>query len=128
LSLVSLSNFTDSSGFDDVAATYLLAFEATGAAALLYSSWQVDNAESAKFMREYYKNLAAGLTKSEALRKTKLSFKNKSPYYWASYRLYGQDGTVALRKKFRFPWLWVSIGTTILLILGLLLLRFIKRK
>ena len=68
------------------------------------------------------------MIKSEALRKTKLSFKNKSPYYWASYRLYGQDGTVAIREKFRFPWLWVGIGTTVLLILGLLLFRFIKRK
>jgi len=127
LSLISLSNFSDSSGFDEVMATFLLAFEASGAESLLYSAWSVDNAETAKFMRQYYKNLASGMTKSKALRNAKLSFKNKSPYYWASFRLYGQDGTVALRERFRFPWIWVGIGAAILLTIVILIIRLRKR-
>ncbi len=78
-------------------------------------------------MRQYYKNLASGMTKSEALRNAKLSFKNKSPYYWASFRLYGQDGTVALRERFRFPWIWVGIGAAILLTIVILIIRLRKR-
>jgi CHAT domain-containing protein len=79
-----------------------------------------------KLMQQYYKNLAAGMTKSEALRKAKLTFKDKAPQLWASLRLYGQDGLVALRTKFRFPWLWVGISAAILIIGILLFLRFRK--
>ena len=126
LSLISLANFSDSSGFDEVMACYLLAFEATGAESVLYSAWAVENDLMSKLMQQYYKNLAAGMTKSEALRKAKLTFKDKAPHLWASLRLYGQDGLVALRTKFRFPWLWVGISAAILIIGILLFLRFRK--
>ena len=128
LSMLTLSNFSDSSGFDDVMATFLLAFEATGSESILYPAWEVENKESSKIIRQYYKNLAAGMTKSEALRNAKITFKDISPYYWASLRLYGQDGQVAIAVKYRFPWLWTGIAAVALSVITMIYLRFRKRK
>ena len=128
LSMLTLSNFSDSIGFDDVMATFLLAFEATGSESILYPAWEVENKESSKIIRQYYKNLAAGMTKSEALRNAKITFKDISPYYWASLRLYGQDGQVAIAVKYRFPWLWTGIAAVALSVITMIYLRFRKRK
>jgi len=104
-----------------------LAFEASGTESVLYSAWAIENNLMSKLMQQYYKNLAAGMTKSEALRKAKLTFKDSAPYLWASLRLYGQDGLVALRTKFRFPWVWVGISAGILILFALIFLKFRQR-
>jgi CHAT domain-containing protein len=69
-----------------------------GAKNLLVSLWQVNDASTAKLMREFYAGMLAGQSKAEALRQAKLHLiqaeasnpKFAMPYYWAPFILIGQ--------------------------------------
>ena len=70
----------------------------SGASSTLASLWQVNDASTAQFMIEFYRQLNnPQLTKAEALRNTQLKFLAKSdiesdynrPYHWASFILVG---------------------------------------
>jgi CHAT domain-containing protein len=57
--------------------------------------WPVNDEATAKFMQNFYSNLAISSSKAEALRKTQLSFIDKdnkfqAPVYWAPFILVGQ--------------------------------------
>lgn len=71
-----------------------------GARSTLASLWNVSDRSTAFFMGEFYRELKAGATKSEALQKAQLTFlknpENKPeyknydhPYYWAAFILTG---------------------------------------
>lgn len=70
----------------------------SGASSTLASLWQVNDASTAEFMIEFYRQLNnLQLSKAEALRNTQLNFLAKSdsesdynrPYHWASFILVG---------------------------------------
>lgn len=70
----------------------------SGASSTLASLWQVNDASTAEFMIEFYRQLNnPQLSKAEALRNTQLEFLAKSdsesdynrPYHWASFILVG---------------------------------------
>ena len=70
----------------------------SGASSTLASLWQVNDASTAQFMIEFYRQLNnSPLSKAEALRNTQLKFLAKSdiesdynrPYHWASFTLIG---------------------------------------
>ena len=66
-----------------------------GAESSLLSLWSVDDQATANFMISFYKNLAQGESRENALRKTRQEFKNhmipmwRHPSVWAAFQLSG---------------------------------------
>ncbi len=74
----------------DFAKSFLIA----GAASVLASLWDVDDACTEKLMRSFYKHLKDGTRKGEALQAAKEELIDEgvtNPYYWASFILIGDD-------------------------------------
>jgi CHAT domain-containing protein len=69
------------------------AFQAAGSARALMTLWRVDDRATARFMAEYFAQLAAGVAPGRALRTVKLQFMQSATYrhpvYWAPFVLYG---------------------------------------
>jgi CHAT domain-containing protein len=66
-----------------------------GAKTVIFSLWQSDDLASAILAKRFYRNLSAGFSYSEALRKAKLFIKqeiNPHPAYWSGFHLYGNRG------------------------------------
>jgi CHAT domain-containing protein len=79
------------------------AFMYAGSPSVLVSLWRVSDPSTAAFMKRFYRNLNKGMTKAQALQKTKIWMKEKSyhtdehgnvirhdrPFYWAPFILVG---------------------------------------
>ena len=68
------------------------AFINAGARSVVVSLWEVDDQSTAIFMEEFYRLLAQGIDKVEALRKAKQHLHHKgyeNPYFWAAFVLIG---------------------------------------
>jgi CHAT domain-containing protein/tetratricopeptide (TPR) repeat protein len=70
------------------------AFLYAGADSVIVSLWNVNDYGTADLMKGFYKNLAHGMTKDEALRKAKVAMlkghgKWRHPYFWAPFVLIG---------------------------------------
>ena len=73
---------------------------------VIASLWEVDDRLAPKFLARFYERLSS-LSLAEALRRTQLdclqkklmNFDVSSPFYWASYSLYGATGRISLRLK-----------------------------
>ncbi len=87
-------------------------FAFAGAASLIASLWTVNEASTAELFAQFYKDIAGGLPKMEALRQTKLKYLEapnipsfqKSPYYWAGFVYYGNEGTISLKRSRNVSW------------------------
>lgn len=69
------------------------AFEFAGARSIAASLWEVSDKASAAFARPFYKALAEGKTKAEAVRLAQKSMAASQalshPFYWAAFALFG---------------------------------------
>jgi CHAT domain-containing protein/tetratricopeptide (TPR) repeat protein len=69
------------------------AFHYAGARSVLASLWEVSDASTAALMKTFYRHLADGVPKAEALRRAQLALLRKpataAPYYWAAFTLAG---------------------------------------
>ena len=76
------------------------AFTQAGAKSAVISLWDANDYASSVIMPAFYKYLAEGNTKPEALRKAKLEFIKLSddltcnPYFWAGFAYYGDDSKI----------------------------------
>jgi len=78
------------------------AFLAAGAASLISTLWAVEDSSTAQLMDRFYRALAQGQTKGQALRNSQLSFIEDNqengayqhPYFWAPFLLVGDAGPV----------------------------------
>jgi len=110
-------------------------FVHAGTASVLSTLWEVDDISTRDIMSAFYKNLAAGQNKDQALSQAKRQYlsgalegdpestktkKNRHPYYWAGSVLIGDSASFA--KMHSYPW---HIVLTMLLafVLGYFLFR-----
>jgi hypothetical protein len=92
------------------------AFFEAGSKSVIVSLWDVNDKYTSYFMNDFYKHLAEGKSKSDALRQAKLDFiKNYSanPYFWSAFVLAGNPSSIKLHQASSF---------TLLYVLGMLLL------
>lgn len=112
-------------------------FMYAGVPSMVMTLWQVNDYSTAQIMKEFYRQLSLGKTKSEALRQAKFHYINlvkngnpilAHPYFWAAFISLGDDSNIAIGTHFSF--LPFAIGGSIIFaIMGLLLWkRKSKRK
>jgi CHAT domain-containing protein len=72
------------------------AFFAAGARSVVMSLWQLPDVETRLLMKLFYEELRRGASKSDALRRAKLSMRHSlvEPFYWGSFICEGDWGTV----------------------------------
>lgn len=70
------------------------AFAAAGAETLVMSLWQVEDNATKRLMVEFYRRLAKGEGRAEALRQASLTLlrdpAHRHPFYWASFIVSGE--------------------------------------
>ncbi|MFN7921290.1 MAG: CHAT domain-containing protein [Bryobacteraceae bacterium] len=89
------------------AQSFSRAFLSAGATATVTTLWRVPDAPTAALMQRFYRHLAAGDAKAEALRKAKIDFARSAerahPFYWAAFVLNG-DGVRPLAPVVSWWW------------------------
>ena len=93
------------------------------------SHWAVNDYSTKEIMLNFYKYLAEGMTKSEALRNAKLDFLKTAegelanPAYWAPFVLIGNDDPIDLQENNYAKFILVFLAILALLVLFLLINR-----
>lgn len=109
------------------------AFMYAGVPALVVSLWQVNDHSTSFIMQHFYKNLANGLTKDDALRQAKLDYMSTAkgiaahPAFWSPFIQIGDNSSIKIAPSTSITtWaIYILISLTTLLI-GLVWLK--KRK
>jgi CHAT domain-containing protein len=97
-------------------------FILSGSSSVVMALWEVNDKAAAEIIKSFYKNIKAGLRKSQALKKARIKFLEKSdmlqshPYYWSTLVIYGDDSQLYIR--------W-QIKVIVLLILAMVLIALI---
>ncbi len=97
-------------------------FAYAGCPSLLTSLWSVDDCATSNIMISFYKFLATGISKGEALFKAKNEYllnqgrSNTHPYYWAAFIHVGDDRPIEFTKSNRSFFLLLIIPFLILLL------------
>lgn len=90
------------------------AFAYAGVPSLVMSHWNVNDESTSKLMTTFYRYLADGEPKDNALRKAKLDFLAEaneiqaSPYFWGGFVLVGDNSPIDLEKNY-YWWLLLII-------------------
>jgi len=110
-------------------------FMYAGVPSMLVSMWQVNDASTSAIMQLFYKNLAKGMDKAEALQQAKLKYIRQvannnaaHPAYWASFVQLGDSRPIKIATKGNGILLWVAIAAGLLLISGLILFILRRKK
>lgn len=102
-----------------------------GASSIANTLWKINDVSSSRLMETFYKNLADGQTKDEALQHAKINFlttnkdnKLSHPYYWSGFVITGNT-TPLVTSSFT---LWIIATCTIVLTLFLFFMLKSKNK
>ena len=101
-----------------------------GVPSVVMTLWSVEDNSSAQLMELFYKHLAEGMAKDEALRQAKLDYLNQSdqlsayPYYWAGYVNIGDNAPLEISRNKYLN--YILLFSFIILVLASLF--FIKKK
>ena len=106
-------------------------FMYAGATSLVVSMWQVNDQSTSIIMQDFYKNLAKGMDKAEALRQAKLQYirnvKDRPnatdiaahPAFWAPFIQLGDSRPIKISTKgIGFNWWWIGGGLAALSAIG----------
>lgn len=99
-------------------------FVYSGSGSVVMSMWEIEDRSGAEIVRNYYRNLKHGASKSTALRKARLDFLKNSdmlrshPYYWSSLVVYGNDSPI-----YNSVWVKIVAGLLLLVISGLVVIH-----
>ncbi len=98
------------------------AFFYAGASSIAHTLWKVNDNASSKIMEGFYKELAEGKPKDQALRNAKLNFIDTNndnnyshPYYWAGFVISGDTSPVTSSSK-KWAWFFVILLPALLVI------------
>lgn len=76
----------------------------SGARSVVMSLWEVDDKSGTEIIEQFYKNLKAGYSKSEALRKARIKYLadadmlRSHPYFWSTLIIYGDDSRIYISR------------------------------
>lgn len=105
-------------------------FAYAGCPSLVMSLWSIDEKVSSEIITRFYKHLADGMPKHEALRQAKLDHLNTAsdelalPYYWAGMVLVGDVSPVEVGAT---RWWWWLFGAGAFILGGVVLWRLRRR-
>ncbi len=80
------------------------AFSYAGSPSVVMSHWPVDDQTTAVLMKSFYNYLSKGLSKSDALRRSKLDFLDQThsvrmhPFFWGSFVVMGDDSPIYIKR------------------------------
>ncbi len=112
-------------------------FTYAGASSVLMSLWQVNDYSTGLIMKNFYTNLAKGMTKDKALQQAKLTYINNAktgitqhPAFWAAFVQQGNVQPLELVSKtgIAFRYMPFVVGSVILALGSVLFWWFRKRK
>ena len=98
------------------------AFTYSGAKSVVMSHWEVNDKFTAELMKNFYRNLSAGMRKDKALHKAKLQLIRENdvaiadPYYWAAFVQIGDPSPIPLPQG--IAWYWWMSGLLLALVAG----------
>lgn len=101
----------------------------SGSQSVVMSMWEIEDRSGAEIVKNYYKYLKKGMTKSNALREARLSYLKDAdmlrshPYFWSSLVIYGNNAPLYFSFK-----LAIIIGSVVLLITAILILYYRESK
>ncbi|MEO9872600.1 MAG: CHAT domain-containing protein [Ekhidna sp.] len=107
------------------------AFQYAGAESLLISNWPLVDEMAPGLVKEFYKNLKEGMSKSEALRQAKityLEFSNSSfshPYFWGAFVVIGDNSPMFKGRS--YSGIFVLVLVTFSLFVFLFLIYKLKK-
>jgi CHAT domain-containing protein len=102
-------------------------FVYSGSQSVVMSMWEIEDRSGAEIVKSYYKYLKKGATKSNALRKARISYlKNADmlrshPYFWSALVIYGNNDPLYYSTK-----LGLISGSIVLLIFVFLIINYRK--
>ncbi len=108
-------------------------FMYAGAPSVVMSLWQVNDQATAIIMQSFYEHLAAGVTKSEALRQAKLEYLAMTeglaghPAFWSAFVQLGATSPVRIQTKTNWQWIGIGVGLVVMLLGGVGIYRQRKR-
>jgi CHAT domain-containing protein len=114
-------------GLMSLARSFILA----GASSVIKTAWEVNDEASSDIIISFYKYLASGMEKNQALRLAKIDYLDnvspvhKNPYYWAAYEVLGDNSPVVKNKVTTVILLTVVVG---LIFCGIVLIYFRRRR
>ena len=105
-------------------------FVYAGTPSIVMSLWEVEDKSGAELMKNFYKNLLRGQSKSEAMRNAKLTGiknarpENSHPFFWSSFVVMGNSQPLFTNK---IEWIGIGSGIVFLLIVLLAGLRAFRK-